>query len=150
MKLYYQTASATLVQFIAMSLLSAVNNIISVVQVCTGDKGGCFSNSTASVAFFLVTALWFGFIWVLGFAAQEKRSRLLAYALIGAEFLVLGIAYINFKHGGNALTTITSGLDIVLSIWIMVLAFRLSRSKGGRIVKSERARRRSIQRHLKE
>lgn len=150
MRLYYETATATLIQFVAMSLLSAANNVASVVEVCTGEMGGCLSNGIASLGFFLLTAIWFGIIWVIGFAAQDRRSRILCYALITAELMVLAVANFNLRNPGNLLATVTSALDAVLAVWIIILAFRLSRAKGGRVLRTQRARRRSINRHLKD
>ncbi|MDB5184832.1 MAG: hypothetical protein JWN38_640 [Candidatus Saccharibacteria bacterium] len=149
MKLYYQTATATLIQFVLMSLCSVANNIVSVTQACTKNNGSCLSDGIASLGFFLLTAVWFALVWAVGFVAQEKRTKFFAFLLICFELMVLAIAYFNLKHRGNALQTLTSALDVALAIWVIIMAFRLSKAGGGRIVKSDRARRRSIEKHLK-
>lgn len=143
MKLKYETAIATLVQFITLTLLGIPNALVSIVTTCHRDGSNCVSNTITSLLFFLLTAVWFGALWVLGYSAQERRSRLLAWLLIGAELVVIMVAFgINFRHDSNFLSLGTSILDILLALWTILLAFRLSRSKGGRIVKSTRNRQR--------
>lgn len=79
---------------------------------------------------------------MLGYAAQERRSRRFALALIAAEFLVLIVATFNTKHHPDTLSLITSVTDIILALWIIFLAIRLVRSGGGRIRAQQSRRRR--------
>jgi hypothetical protein len=142
-KLRYETGVATLVQFIVMSLLGIPSALVSIISTCHGNGLDCATNSLGSVGFFLLTVFWFGIVWMLGYMAQEKRSRWLAWFLIGAELLNALVAFhFNLPHDSNFLTKGTSLIDIVLSLWIIVLAFRLSRAKGGRIVKNASIRQR--------
>jgi hypothetical protein len=52
---------------------------------------------------------------------------------MGVEFLVLAVSLFNAKHYPNVLGLVTSLTDAAIAAWIMVLAWRLSRAKGGRI-----------------
>jgi hypothetical protein len=70
---------------------------------------------------------------MLGYAAQDQRSHKLARFLMGVEFLVLAVSLFNAKHYPNVLGLVTSLTDAAIAAWIMVLAWRLSRAKGGRI-----------------
>lgn len=142
MKLKYQTAIATLIQFITLSFLGIANGVNSVVTTCRHDGGDCISNLIVSIIFFILTAAWFGGLWILGAIAQERRSRRLAFLLMGAEGLVALIAYFNAKHYTDALGLATSLADLVLALWIITLAYRLMRAEGRRITSSGRKRQR--------
>ena len=145
MKLTYETGTATLIQFIALSLLNLANGANSVVTTCTREGSDCVSNLLVSIIFYILAVIWFGFLWVLGFAAQDRRSKRLAQVLIGAELFVVMIAYFNARHHSDFLSLATSVIDLVLASWVIFLAFRLMRAKGGRVVvRPRRQRRKSI------
>lgn len=134
MRLRYRTGIATFIQFIVMSLLSFVNGIESVVSTCGGDNSGnCLSNAFATTIFCIIISLWFASIWILGYFAQDQRSQRLAYMLIAVEFGVIAIAGFNFQNHTTTISAGTSLIDIALASWVIILAFKLSRSKGGRI-----------------
>jgi hypothetical protein len=141
-KLTYQTAVATLIQFIILSFLGMANGANSVITTCRHDGGDCVSNLLVSIIFFILTAIWFGAVWLLGYLAQERRNRRLAQLLICAELLIALIAFFNAKHHTDILSLLTSLADLALALWIITLAFRLMRSGGGRVVTKQRARRR--------
>jgi hypothetical protein len=137
-KLRYETGTATLIHFLVMMLFAFANGIVSIVNECRGsDAINCVQSSGISLIFVLVTAGWFGFLAMLGFAAQDQRSHRLAKLLMAAEFMVLVVALFDIKHfhsGSNTiLELLTSILDASFAAWIILLAFRLSRAKGGRI-----------------
>lgn len=134
MRLRYRTGIATFIQFIVMSLLSIVNGIESVVTTCGTKSGSCLTNAFATTVFFLVISLWFASIWILGYFAQDQRSQRLAYLLIAVEFAVIMIAGFNIQNHTTTISTATSLIDVGLAIWVIVLAFKLSRAKGGRIM----------------
>ena len=140
MRLNYHTGIATLVQLFVMTLLILVNGVESVASSCTSDSGNCTDAIFVSVVFFIVTGLWFGGIWVLGFAAQDRRSRKLAYLLIVTELAVILVASFNARNYPNALSLVTSLVDIALAAWVIILAFKLSRAGGGRIMPGKRGR----------
>ena len=140
MKLKYETAIATLVQFVALTLLNVGTGTVSVVSTCHQGNGGCISNLLVSLIFFILLALWFAGIWVLGYAAQERRSKRLAQLLIAAEAMVAVVALFNAKHHTDPLSLATSIIDFCLAIWVITLAYHLIRSGGGRIVSRQKPR----------
>jgi purine-cytosine permease-like protein len=139
-KLTYQTAIATLIQFITLSFLGIANGINSVVSTCRHDTD-CISNLIVSIIFFILTAAWFGVIWIIGAIAQERRSKKFAFILIGAEALIALVALFNARHHTDILGLVTSVTDLLLALWIITLAFRLMRSGGGRVVTGQHRRR---------
>ena len=143
MKLTYETGIATLVQFIVISLLNIGTQITSVVTTCATKNGNCLTNALSSTGYFMLIVIWFAIVWMLGYQAQKRRSRRLSFILIGTELLIIVIALTNLRHYTDILGLITSLADIILASWVIMLAVRLMRAGGRRIVASERARRRS-------
>jgi len=139
MTLRYQTGTATLVQLVVMLLLNFVNGVASSVSACTSHSG-CVSNIVTTCLFVIVLAVWLIFLSMLGYTAQDKRSRAIARLLIAAEALVALVALFDIKHYPNLLGLLTSVIDFALAVWVIVLAYRLSKAKGGRIVASPKAR----------
>ena len=146
MKLTYETGTATLIQFITLSLLNILTGLDSVASSCRKEGSDCLGDFFISFIFYLLVVLWFGAVCVLGYAAQQRRSKFLARLLIMAELLIALVAFINIKlnlGGDNGwLSLFTSVADLILAIWIISLAFRLIRSGGGRVVTKQRTRRR--------
>ena len=134
MKLTYETAIATFVQFVALSLLNIANGTNSVITTCRSDGSNCVSNLIVSLIFFLLVTGWFAAVWLLGYMAQERRSRRLAQLLIIVEACVALVALFNAKHHTDALSLATSLIDLALAIWVITLAYRLMRAGGGRVV----------------
>ena len=143
MKLTYQTAIATLIQFVAMSFLTFANEVNSVVTTCHSGND-CGGNLITSLLFFLLVAIWFGTVWMLGYVTQQNRSKHLSRLLIVIELGIAVIALFDAKHHTDILSLFTSLVDIALSIWIITLAFRLMRASGGRVVSRRRARQRPM------
>ncbi len=150
MKITYQTSIATFIQFIILSLLGIANGANSVVTTCRHDSTNCVSNLIVSLIFFILTALWFGAIWILGSIAQERRSRRLAQLLIAAEAGIALVAYFNAKHHNNILDLTTSVLDLGLAVWVILLSYRLMRLGGGRAVVRRRRKQPQYQRQHTE
>jgi hypothetical protein len=140
MKLKYETGIATFVQFAAVSLLALANQINAIVVGCIHSD--CVSNIIPSIGYFIVTAILFAGIWILGWFAQEKRSRWLAVGLIGVELLVVKVAEHNAKQHTDILSLISSLINLALAVWIIYLAVRLAMSGGGRVVSRQRPRQR--------
>jgi hypothetical protein len=140
MKLTYETGTATLIQFIVLSFFNIVNGTNSVVTTCHRDSDGCISNLLVSIIFYILVVSWFGCVWILGYLAQERRSKRLAQLLICAELLIALVALFNTKHHADFISFTTSVIDMVLAIWIITLAFRLMRAGGGRVVGRGRQR----------
>ncbi|HET7060410.1 MAG TPA: hypothetical protein VFH99_03820 [Candidatus Saccharimonadales bacterium] len=149
MRLKYETGIITLIQFIVMSLLSLANSLNSVITTCVKESGQCIENMIPSIILFILIAAWFAFIWILGYAVQERRGRKLSAALISAEGIIALIALFSIRHHTDWLSFGTSVVDLVLSVWVMLLAFRIFLAGDSRVVsrggvgrKRARARRR--------
>ena len=142
MKLKYETSLATRAQFIVMSFLGIPNGLNSIITTCKDSHSDCFANTFLSVVYFVLIVAWYGFLWILGFAAQDRRSRRLAWLLIGAEGLVLMISLFNARHHTDILGLITSLIDAGFAAWVILLAWRLQKAGGGRVVSKQRPRQR--------
>lgn len=135
-RLTYQTAIASLIQFITILLLGIPDNIYNIISTCHSDSTSCVSNMIVTIIFYILTAGWFGIILILGYAAQRRRSRQFAVILMGFEFVTLVVAgYFDYPHESHLINKLTSLIDVILSIWVIYLAFRLFLSGGKRIVK---------------
>jgi hypothetical protein len=145
MKLRYETGTATLVQFAVVVILALANGGVSIISTCVKNGGDCVSNSLVSLLVIILQAFWLGFISVVGYGAQDRRSKRLAQLLIGFEGINAIIALFNARHFANILGLITSLIDLSIAAWIIFLAWNLIRADGGRIVKpttGSRSRRR--------
>lgn len=142
----YQVGVITLVQFITLSLLGIANALNSIITTCV-KHDECISNAIVSTIFFLLTAAWFAFVWVLGYTAQERRTKKLSIALICAEIMIAMVALFNAKHHTDLLGLSTSLIDLFLATWVIILAFRLMRAGGGRVVAPQRGRHRRSKAH---
>ncbi len=143
MAVKYQTGVSTLTQFIAVTLLNLVGLIASSVDGCIKDTGNCIGDTALNLMYFLVLSAWFAFVWVLGYAAQDRRSKRLAQVLIVAETIIFLAALLDARHHPDALGLLTSLVDATLAAWTILLAWRLWHSGGGRVRATSRPRRRS-------
>lgn len=145
-KLTYETGPATFIQFITLGLLNIATGLQSVAQTCQKAGDDCLGNFLISFIFYLVVLAWFGGVAALGFLAQARRSKRLALLLILAELAIAGVAFmnirLNLRYDHGWLTLFTSAVDLILAIWIITLAFRLTRASGGRVVVKQRTRKR--------
>ena len=141
-KLKYETGVATFIQFIVMSILNFVEQVISVVSACINQSNDCVSNSVSSISLVILAIIWFGFVWMVGFTAQDRRSRRLAKLLILGEIGIIGVEVFNIKHPSGLFGAVVSLVDIILAVWVITLAWRILKAKGGRVVISQRARKR--------
>lgn len=146
-KLRYETGTATLIQFAIVMLLGFINGLVSIISTCHAEKGDCVSNSLVSLILIILQAVWLIFICVVGYAAQDKRSPRIAQLLIALEGMNALVALFDARHYPNLLGLITSVIDFALAVWVIALAWRLTRARGGRIpTTSGRARRRPVKR----
>ncbi len=131
-----------MIQFVIIALLNFVGAVINIVVECHDASSGyeCASSAAIDMVYVILLAGWFGFIWVLAYAAQQRRDHRLAAILMGAEAMVLVVSLFNAKHYPNLLGLITSLVDAAFAVWIIFLAFRLIRAKGGRIRTSTSSR----------
>lgn len=139
----YRLSTIAFIQFIAMCFLGIANGVYSIISTCI-QHDDCVSNSLVSVVYWLLIAVWFGFLWILAYSAQDKRNKRFAQILIAAQSLVALVSAFNAKHHPDIIGLITSITDLVLALWIILLAIRLLRAKGGRVVAKQtgQARRR--------
>jgi hypothetical protein len=140
MAIKYQTGVSTLIQFVSVTFLNIISLFASSIGSCVKRPSDCVGDITLNLLYFLVLSAWFAFIWVLGYAAQDRRSKRLAQLLIAAEAIIFLAALLDIKHHNDILGLITSLVDASLAAWTIVLAYRLMRAGGGRV--TTRARRR--------
>jgi hypothetical protein len=144
LKLRYETGIATTIQFIAITALNFINGISGTINQCTTSNNSCVSDIITNLIFFILITIMFGALWLIGFAAQDRRSRLIAKILIAGELFLCLIGLFDIKHhNGSTIGDIISVVEIVSSIWISWLAFRLMQAKGGRV------RSRKVRKHTK-
>lgn len=135
-KLKYETGIATTAQLIVVTVFNIINGTASSIDQCTNNSGNCVSNIVLSLLYFMVLSVGFVALWLIGMAAQDKRSKRLAQLLILGEFVVAGISIFDLTHQDPSITgRISSFVDGVFSVWIIILAIRLLRAKGGRVRK---------------
>jgi len=147
MRFRYETGVITLVQFIVLSLLSLVNSLYSIISTCINHSSPCVENMIPSILLYILIAVWFGIVWLLGYTAQERRTRKWVVLLMGAEFAIAMVALFSIKHHSDWLGAITSTIDLIFAVWVIVLAFNLFRSGGGRVVAHSRGAQRRRRRH---
>jgi len=139
-KLKYETSIITFFQFITMSLLYFLINLGSIISVCKSQNYNCVSNSISSITLSIVIVIAFACVWLLGFYVQNRRSQRLALLLIIIEAGIFVVELFDAHNFPNILSLTTSLVDALLALWVIVLAFRLYRAKGGRIVARKRPR----------
>ena len=144
MKLTYQTGIAALIHLGIISLLNVFNGVHSTIEQCNSSGSDCIGSIITSMLYFMVITIWFTALWLLASGAQVRRSRKLAFLLIGAEFMVFIVSAFNAQHHNNLLGLVTSLVDASLAVWVGLLAFRLFLSGGGRVTSSQRSRRRRL------
>lgn len=140
----YEISIITFVQFVLLSFLSLANSISSIVSTCVHDSGTCVENMLPSIIMFILIAVWFAAVWVLSYSVQERRSRKLTAVLIMAEVGIAGIAFFSLHHHNHNdwLSVITSAIDLILALWVIILAIRIFMAGGSRAGSSQRRRRR--------
>jgi magnesium-transporting ATPase (P-type) len=141
MRLTYQTSVATFIQFVIVSLFTLVSQAVSTVSSCHQNGSNCVSNLLVSIIFYIVVAVAFGGIWLVGYGAQARRSRRLAQLLICIEAFFALLALLSIKL--NASSRSAAGLFasfgmLILSAWVLTLAFRLMRAGNRRVVNRQR------------
>lgn len=142
MRLSHETGIATLIQFIVLAFLNIGNTIYSSVTTCTHNSDQCAINVILSIVVYILQIIWFGLIAVLGYLAQTRRDKRNVRFLIIAEVIVFCWAGVNLKIGisnhSDALSLFTSFFDLIFSVWVITLAYKLLKSRGGRVVRKRR------------
>jgi len=142
MKIKYETNIATLVQFITISLLGIANGLNSIVTTCVHSSDDCVTNSMLSIIFFIITALFFAGVWVLGYTVQDRRSTRLAQLLILVELGIISVAFLNARHHTDLLSLFTSIIDMLLALWVIYACILLIKNGGKRAPARRPAKRR--------
>ena len=144
MRLRYETGVATLIQFIATTLLTIISGIASVISGCTGQNNGdCASNTFVSLLFIILTVISLGVLCGLGYVAQERRSIRLAQLLIAAEGFAALIYLFDTRQSPDIVDRAANFLSFLVAAWVIFIAWQLMRSRGGRIVKRRQSHGRS-------
>ena len=136
LKLKYETGIATTIQFIGLTALNFISAIYTSTNQCMkgSGSGSCVSDIVLEVVYFLVITFWFGFLWMAGFATQDRRSKRIAQFLILAEGLVFLVGlYGIVKHRDSLIGILISLAEIFTSVWVAWLALRLILARGGRV-----------------
>lgn len=136
-KLTYETGTATLIQFMVMGILNLVTGLNSIISACHHGKD-CLTNAIVSPIYYILLTGWFASLWIIGYFAQERRSKWLARLLICAEGLVVLVSLFNAKHHNDLIGLITSLADLVLALWVIFLSIRLMLAGPGRVVSHRR------------
>lgn len=141
----YQTGIATMIQFLALSFLTLASQLVSVVTTCK-DGGNCIGNLLTSTILYLLVAIVFGSIWLIGLTAQSRRSKWLATILVCIEGMIALVAIFSLKlslHQHKNIFGLIASLAIAgLALWIITLALRLRKFEGQRISSGGQRRRR--------
>lgn len=143
MRLTYEAGTATLIQFIVLGFLNIATALQSIISTCSPHSGGdCVGNLFTSIIYYILIVIWFGIILGIGLAAQQRRSKRLAQLLILCEIAVLLVASYNIKLNlgkfSGYINFFTSCADVILCIWVIYLAYHLSKSSGGRVVRKRK------------
>ena len=146
MRLSYETATATIIQFIVIAVLNIADALQSVIPTCIHSGNECVSNLLSSVIYYILIIICYGAILAVGISAQEKRSKRLGQLLIIFEAIVFVVAAYGIKldltNHNAVLSLVTDVANVVLALWVGRLAIALVMSDGRRVV-----RRRPRQRH---
>lgn len=132
MKIKYETNIATLVQFITLSLLNIATGLNSIITTCIHNSNDCVTNTMLSVIFFIIVAIFFAGVWVLGYTVQDRRSTRLAQLLILVEIAIFLFALLNAKNHTDLLSLFTSITDMLLAIWVIASCLVLIKNGGKR------------------
>jgi len=135
MRIRYETGIATLVQFAVIAGLSFINGLASIISGChSGATADCITNAFVSLVLIIMLIVGLGILLALGYAAQARRSARLAYILMAAEAFAAFIFLFDAKQTPSIIERLTNFLSFAVSAWVIFVAWRLSRAKGGRIV----------------
>ncbi len=142
MHLTHETSRATLIQLMIIGLMNIINTIASIVSHCTHSNGQCAINMLTSTVLYIGIIVSLIIIAAFGYLAQSKRTKNSVRILIVAELIVFFISAVNIKFGMashvGGLSLFTNFFALVLSVWVITLAFRLKRAGGGRVVNRRR------------
>jgi hypothetical protein len=140
MKLRYETGTATLIQFAVITIVALLTQIRGVIESCLKNGSECVSDSVISILYVIILAMWLGFVSVIGYAAEDRRSKRLAQLLLVLQVMILGPILMNIRGSHNLFDRFGSLIDLAVCVWVIILAWRLMASNGGRIVNKSMVR----------
>lgn len=138
MKLQYQTATATFIQLAVMTLLIVIGGIKDVASNCENSME-CVTNSFLWIIIIFILAGWYLTLFAIGYFAQERRSHRLARLLIAGELFTVFVALMLVKNPSSIYSGVSAGVALALGLWIILLAWRLNKARGGRITAKKHA-----------
>lgn len=112
------------------SLQAAVMIGLNVINAVVNNSG-----VQMSIAYLVVIVVWFGFIAVLGYAVEDRRTRSLTLLLGIIEFVVAATALYDLYRLNGPLGFITSLSDFVLALVVMYLSYQLLVAGKSRMTK---------------
>ena len=84
------------------------------------------SGVQVSIAYVIVVGLWFGFISVLAYAAEERRARSLGVTLLGVEGIVALVEIFNLMRFAHIIEAITSAFDLGMALVVIYLTYPIA------------------------
>lgn len=136
-KLRYQTGTATFIQLAIAVFVVVINNFIILIDSCN-SAAECAAAAMFSLFFIIATAAWFGFLSMIGYKAEEQRNHRAAYVLIASELATAAVVYGFFANPGGTFGKLSALLILLTCGWVIMLAWRLARARGKRIVAHHR------------
>jgi hypothetical protein len=133
MTIRYETAITTFAQLAVATLFVMLGGVFDTVKHCT-EASDCVANSFLWLIIVFMVAIWFIMLCSLGYLAQEKRSYKLARLLIAGELFTAFITFMLFSHPSSPISAIGALTVFGLSVWTIILAWRIYKARGSRIV----------------
>lgn len=139
MRIRYETGLATMAQLIIGTAMSFVGGVASIISDCRTQGGAdCVSNAFVSLVLVILTVCVYMFLLGLGYTAQERRSRRLAKLLILAEAVVALFYLFDTKQAPALIDRVTNFIACATAVWVAIVATRLARAGGRRVVNRRR------------
>ncbi|HVS58386.1 MAG TPA: hypothetical protein VHD60_01455 [Candidatus Saccharimonadales bacterium] len=119
----YSTGPVAFLQAGVMVVLNIINAVVN------------SSGVQMSIAYLILIFIWFGFIAVLAYAVEDRRSRSLAFLLGAIEFMVAVAALYDLYKLSSPLSFLTSLCDFVLALVVVYLSYQLLTTGKARAAK---------------
>lgn len=127
----HNVSHATFIQAVILIILTVINGIFSGLDSCFGhDKADCTTNSVLALVLVILAIIWFGFLTAMAYAAWVRRTLAIIVIFVLLEIITTGISAFDLIHGGGALGTITSLIDMLAGLWVLYMSYFLFRLRG--------------------
>lgn len=108
-----------------------VNGLYSGLTSCLGsDKADCTTNSIMSVVMAILVIIWFAFLSAMAYAAWIRRTTTLILLFIMLEIITTGVSAFGLTHYDNFLGQITSLIDFLAGLWVLIMGYYLFKLRG--------------------